>query len=94
LAVIDSVGLGEGGAIGTYGFFAFIKPARSEKLSRWAGLQRLAAILLLMDPVSEMGLTTVLLSSARLIRSSSASGRELAMQSHLQESSQAYRKAF
>lgn len=64
-----------------YGFFAFIMIVRSEKLSRLIGLRwRLATILLLevvAMPSWGMGLATVD-SSARLIRSSLASGCVLA----------------
>jgi hypothetical protein len=31
--------LGGGGGSGMYGFFAFIRPVRLEKLSRWIGVR-------------------------------------------------------
>ena len=77
-----------------YGFFAFIMPARSEKLSRWAGLQRLAAILPVMGAVLVRLATATSLGSARLMRSMSASECGLTQRQGMHESLKTYRRAF
>lgn len=76
---------GAGRGTGVYDFFAFIKPARSEKLSRCAVRRMLGDILLLIEPkvVGEVGLelrppfaeSAESAESARLMRSSFASRR-------------------
>lgn len=74
LVARDSDGLGVGGGIGVYGFFAFIMTVRSEKMSR-STVRRFTGIILPSEPkpMGETGLVLPSAESARLMRSSMAS---------------------